>query len=137
VLAPLADDPAIIRSGISAAADVGADLTVSRDFEGYLPSAKLRPVADRYALIAADGGDANVRLHVTGDDAAAWLYVARVAPAAVVAADLIDRDGSRDQAAGVRLAGRLRATAPGLVLNNSGILLFSSEGGQHVRRERV
>jgi hypothetical protein len=107
VLAQLVEDSAIVRSGISAAADLGADLMIMGGFEGYVRSAKLQSVVDRYALTAAEGAETNVRLHIIGDGWAPWLYLARVAPAAVVAADLIDRDGTREQAAGVKLAGRL------------------------------
>jgi excisionase family DNA binding protein len=106
VLADLLNDPKVVRSGISAAYDHGADLMVVGGAEGYVQARNLSTVAKRYALNPASAPDANVRLH-TVDTGADWLFRHRVAPAAVVAADLLDRDESRDRTAGAKLAASL------------------------------
>jgi hypothetical protein len=76
------------------------------DAEGYVRANDLDGVMDQYALSAASIADANVWLRVVskGGD---WLFRHRVAPASVVAADLIERDGYRDHAAGVKLGAAL------------------------------
>jgi len=107
VLRDLLDDPMFVRSGISAAHDHGADLMVLGGAEGYVRSADLAHVQDRYALNPEAGPHANVRLHVVEEDEACWLFDQHLAPAAVVAADLVERDTPRDRTAGVKLASRL------------------------------
>jgi hypothetical protein len=97
------DDHRIVRSGVSAAHDHGADLMVVGGAEGYVRSRDVSSVAEHYALSPASGPDANVWLHVAGAGAE-WLFRRRLAPAAVVAADLIERDGFRDRTAGAKLA---------------------------------
>ena len=104
VLKDLLDDPKIVRSGISAAHDHGADLMVVGGAEGYIRSRDLPQLQARYALNPDSGAHANVRLHVVEGDEASWLFSQRVAPAAVVAADLVERETPRDRAAGVKLA---------------------------------
>jgi len=74
--------------------------------EGYVRAAKLADVVERYALSPASGRDANVWLHVV-DEGADWLFDGRVAPAPVVAADLLERHESRDQTAGAKLVASL------------------------------
>lgn len=108
VLERLLDDPALVRSGISAVGDHGAGLMVLSGAEGYVRSRDLPHLESQYALNPnIDAAQANVRVHVVADDRAAeWLFLHRVAPAAVVAADLVERDSSRDRAAGVKLASR-------------------------------
>ena len=108
VLQRLLDDPAVVRSGISAVGDHGAGLMVLSGAEGYVLSRDLPHLESKYALNPnIDAAQANVRVHVVADDRAAeWLFLHRVAPAAVVAADLVERDSSRDRAAGVKLACR-------------------------------
>jgi excisionase family DNA binding protein len=109
VLERLLDDPAVVRSGISAVGDHGAGLMVLSGAEGYVLSRDLPHLESLYALNPnIDAAQANVRVHLVADDRAAeWLFLHRVAPAAVVAADLVERDSSRDRAAGVKLACRL------------------------------
>ena len=106
VLADLLDDRRVVRSGVSAAHHHGADLVVVGDAEGYVRANDLDGVMDQYALSAASTADANVWLRVVskGGD---WLFRYRVAPASVVAADLIERDGYRDHAAGLKLGAAL------------------------------
>lgn len=106
VVRELLDDPRIVRSGISAASDLGADLMVAGGAEGYVRSRDLPQLQDKYALNPHPGARANVRLRVVDDDQARWLFRQRVAPAAVVAADLMEREASRDREAGIKLAAR-------------------------------
>jgi excisionase family DNA binding protein len=107
ILKALLDDPDVLRSGISAASDHGADLMVTGSAEGYLRSRDLPQLQARYALSPDAGAHANLRLHVTQDDDARWVFRRAAAPAAVVAADLLERETPRDQAAGAKLAARL------------------------------
>ena len=106
VVADLANDPRVVRSGISAAQYHGADLVVVGGAEGYVRASDLDDVVERYGLSAAAKADANVWLHVV-PEGADWLFRHRVAPASVVAADLIERDEYRDHAAGVKLGATL------------------------------
>jgi hypothetical protein len=105
-LQELLHDPKVVPSGISAAHDHGADLMVLGGAEGYVRSRDLPQLQKRYALNPDAGSDANVRLHVV-DNAGEWLFRQRIAPAAVVAVDLIEHDEPRDHAAGAQLAARL------------------------------
>ena len=104
VLMALLDDPRVVRSGISAAHDHGADLMVMSGAEGYVRARDVHGLVDAYALNPELGVYANVRLHVVEDEAGSWLFRRPVAPAAVVAADLVERNNPRDRAAGVKLA---------------------------------
>jgi excisionase family DNA binding protein len=106
VLADLLNDPKIVQSGISAAHHHGADLMVVGGAEGYLRSQNLSSIVEYYALSPALGPDANVWLHVV-DTGADWLFRRDLAPRAVVAADLLEHDGVRDRAAGVKLVAAL------------------------------
>jgi hypothetical protein len=74
--------------------------------EAYVRPSDLAGIIEHYALNPAVGAEANVWLRVVGGGAD-WLFRQRVAPAAVVAADLMERDGARDQAAGAKLAASL------------------------------
>jgi excisionase family DNA binding protein len=100
-------DPDVLRSGISAAGDHGADLMVTGSAEGYIRSLDLPQLQARFALSPDAGAHANLRLHLTQSDEGGWAFRRAAAPAAVVAADLIERETPRDRAAGVKLAARL------------------------------
>lgn len=104
VVRALLDDRRIVRSGISAAHDYGANLMVAGGAEGYIRSRDLPGISADYALNPEPGSRANVRLHVVEDDDGSWLFSQPAAPVAVVAADLMERDGPREQAAGATLA---------------------------------
>jgi excisionase family DNA binding protein len=106
VIADLINDRRVVRSGVSAAQYHGADLVVVGGAEGYVRASDLDGVMKQYALSAASKADANVWLRVVSEGGD-WLFRHRVAPASVVAADLIERDGYRDHAAGVRLGAAL------------------------------
>ncbi len=108
VLDRLLAEPAIVRSGISAIREHGSELMVLGGAEGYVRSDDLPRLEAEYALNPdVDAAQSNVRLHVVEGEQAQWLFVRRIAPAAVVAADLMERAGPRDCAAGARLARRL------------------------------
>jgi hypothetical protein len=108
VLQRLLNDPAVVPSGISAAPEHGVPLMVSGAAEGYVRASDLESLQSRYAL-SQDDGHANVRLHVVDDRQAVpvWIFRCPVAPAPVVAADLMERDAPRDRAAGAELAASL------------------------------
>ena len=109
VLEDLLADPRIVRSGISAAVDYDAGIVVAASAEGYVRSGDLDDVRSDYALNPDVGqAQANVLLHIVHDEQAAdWFFGRQVAPMAVVAADLAERDAPRDRDAGLKLAARL------------------------------
>lgn len=109
VLEDLLADPRVIRSGISAALDYNAGLVVAAGAEGYVRSSEVEDVRSDYALSpVVSPAQANVLLHVVRDEQAAhWFFGRRLAPVAVVAADLAEREAPRDRDAGLKLAARL------------------------------
>jgi len=109
VLEDLLADPRFVRSGISAAMDYNADLVVAGGVEGYVRSSDAEGLRSDYALNPdVARAQANVLLHVVHDEhAARWLFDRRLAPLAVVAADLAESDAQRDRDAGLKLAARL------------------------------
>ncbi len=109
VLADLIADPRVVRSGVSAAADHGADLVTIGQAEGYVLSSDAHDLRAEYALNPdVNHAQANVLLHVVADEQASrWLFSHPIAPAAVVAADLAEHTAPRDRAAGLNLAGKL------------------------------
>jgi hypothetical protein len=109
VLEDLLADPRVVRSGISAAIDYNAALVVTGSAEGYVRSSDAADLTSGYSLNADVGpAQANVLLHVVDDEQAArWLFGCQVAPAAVVAADLAEREAPRDRDAGLSLAATL------------------------------
>lgn len=109
VLEDLLADPRVVRSGISAAMDYNVSLVATGSAEGYVRSSDAEDLRSDYALNPdVDPAQANVLLHVVEDEQAArWLFGLRVAPAAVVAADLAERDAPRERDAGLKLAARL------------------------------
>jgi hypothetical protein len=109
VLADLLADPRVVCSGISAAIDHKVDLVVAGSAEGYVRSSDAEDLASEYALNPdVSNVQANVLLHVVEDEhAARWLFSRQVAPAAVIAADLAERETPRERDAGLKLAARL------------------------------
>jgi len=109
VLEDLLGDPRVVRSGISAAIDYNVALVVAGSAEGYVRSSDAEDLTSDYSLNPRVGpAQANVLLHlVDNEQAARWLFDCRVAPAAVVAADLAEREAPRDRAAGLNLAATL------------------------------
>lgn len=109
VLEDLLADPRVVRSGISAALDYNAGLVAAGSAEGYVRSSDAEGLRSDYALNPnVSPAQANVLLHVVRDEQAArWFFGRQVAPVAVVAADLAEREAPRDRDAGLRLAARL------------------------------
>ncbi len=103
VLGRLAEDSDVVRAGVSAAADYGADIVASNEFEGYVPARMLRQLVDRYAL-DKDAEQPNIVLRVVADDAWPFLAGVKVAPRPVVALDLLEADDERSRRAGAELA---------------------------------
>ena len=114
-LGRLVDSGALVRGGVSAAADVGCDLVAVGQVEGYLRSENLAEFCAVHGLLGPDeyGTQApNVLLRVCHF----WPFEdgAVVASPVVVAADLIDARDERSRRAGRdllarALAGRLSA----------------------------
>lgn len=96
--AEMLSHPGVVAGGVSALNAHGVGLIVSGQAEAYVPESRAAELADRFALDA--GSDRpNVRLRVISDDD--WPFEAgqRVAPAPVVAVDLLDSDDERSQRA--------------------------------------
>jgi excisionase family DNA binding protein len=97
-LARIAADPAVVRSGASAAADAGLPLVAPEaPLDVYVDAATAKRLVERYQLSPSPRG--NVRLQVVPDEVRAWL-TGPVAPWPAVALDLAE-DGdprSRDVA---------------------------------------
>lgn len=98
-LARLASEPGVMRSGASAARDVGIDLVASEFLDAYLPAKRFDDLVRRYRL--RPSRDANVILRRLPDLAFGWRSRA-VAPAAAVAIDLAEDPDPRSQHAADR-----------------------------------
>jgi excisionase family DNA binding protein len=98
VLQALGDDPRLVLGGVSAAAAHGADIVAPGRVEAYLRADDLEAVRADYALDDAPEAEANVVLRVPQIP---WPLPERaIAPAVVVAWDLIDSDEDRSARAG-------------------------------------
>jgi hypothetical protein len=100
------DDPALMRSGISAAGSHDIGLVSGREADGYLPEAALKKFVKEHALSPASS-DGNVRLRVVPDEAWAIPGGRSVAPEAVVALDLMEESDPRSAKAGAEVLKRL------------------------------
>jgi hypothetical protein len=98
----VAEDKALVPSGVSAAGPMGIGLLANREADGYIARSHLQRFIDEHAL-SPGGIDGNVRLRVVPD--AIWQSLAgrSVAPPAAVALDLADEPDPRSEAAGRRL----------------------------------
>ena len=99
VLDRLAEAPGVVRGGISAAAEHGADLVAVDGFEGYVCAGDLDQLAANYGL---DGKAArpNVALRIVDDSVWPFEPGQVAAGRAVVAADLLESDDPRSRRAG-------------------------------------
>lgn len=95
----LLEDPALVRSGISAAGAYGFDLVSGQEADGYLRASALKKLAAGHALSPA-GPEGNVRLRLVPDTAWRFLTGASIAPVAAVALDLAEDPDSRSARAG-------------------------------------
>lgn len=98
-------NPSFVRSGLSAATAYGARVRSPNIVEGYLPAAELRRLAYRLALRPAEEREADLILHAVS---AFWPFADRkLAPVAVVAADLLGSLDQRTKRAGQELLRRV------------------------------
>jgi hypothetical protein len=97
----LIDEPALMKSSISAAASQGIGLVSGREVDGYLQEDGLKKFAERHALMAA-GLEGNVHLRLVPDQAWGLLDKRSMAPAAAVALDLAEEPDSRSAKAGLK-----------------------------------
>lgn len=98
-LSYLLKDPALVRSGISAAGEYGFGLISAQEADGYLPESALKKFAASHALSPA-GLDGNVRLRLVPEKAWRLLASAPIAPIAAVALDLAEEPDPRSSRAG-------------------------------------
>lgn len=104
----LLKNPHLVRSGVSAARDVGLDRMAGREADGYVRASIVSDLVDRHALAPAKPGEGNVTLRAVPDDA--WgnlLDGAQHAPEAAIALDLVEDVDPRSKAAGKELLDRL------------------------------
>lgn len=102
VLDWLVDAPAVVRGGISAAAEHGADLVAGDGFEGYVRAGDLDDLVSQFGL-DDQAARPNVLLRVVDD--AVWPFQSSQVAAgrAVVAIDLLESDDPRSRRAGADL----------------------------------
>jgi len=102
VLDRLVDAPAVVRGGISAAVEHGADLVARDGFEGYVRAGDVDALVFKFGL-DEQAGRPNVVLRVVDD--AVWPFRPGQAAAgrAVVAVDLLESDDPRSRRAGTDL----------------------------------
>jgi hypothetical protein len=97
----VARQPDFVRSGVSAGGEYGAKIRSPGVVEGYLPEGQLKRINYRLALRPVDEREANLILH--GVPAFWPFHGFKVAPRAVVAADLFDSLDDRTRRAGERM----------------------------------
>jgi hypothetical protein len=103
----LAHDQRVVRTGVTAATDYGADITAPGMAELYAPARSIPALRGTYHLVEAE--EPNAVIHVVDGP---WPFRAGVqlAPRHVVALDLLDSDDERTRRAGLEL---LEGTSPG------------------------
>ena len=110
-LRALREEDGIVRSGSSAAAELGLKLLSPDALDAYVPAAKLAALIRRHGLQETAEGDASVLLREVPDDA--WmLQQRRVAPPAAVGLDLASYADSRSSRAGLQLLGEIADERP-------------------------
>ena len=102
VLDRLVDAPALVRGGISAAVEHGADLLARDGFEGYVLADDLDKLVAKYGL-DDQAARPNVVLRVVDDSVWPFQPGQVVAGRAVVAIDLLESDDPRSRRAGADL----------------------------------
>ena len=106
----LLEDPLLVRSGISAAAEQGLGLVSGREADGYIAANDLEMFVKNHALAPAVQAEANVRLRVVPDEAWPLLVSRIVAPKAAVALDLSEDPDARSAQAGRQVLRELDQT---------------------------
>jgi hypothetical protein len=99
-LGPIQREPGLMRTGTSAARDVGLDLMPADEFDAYLTTDRLDALVDKYKLRESQQPNLTLRSTpaLTPDRP-----VRPVAPVSVVATDLADDVDPRSQEAATRL----------------------------------
>ena len=102
VLAQLAESSSVVRSGVSAAVDVGADMVAQGEFEGYVSE---RHIVELVRSFAMDEHAARPNVVLREVDDLAWPFEPgqKVASRSVVAVDLLESDDPRSRRAGMSL----------------------------------
>ena len=95
------EDPAVVRSGISAAGAHGFDLVSGGEVDGYLRESELKKFAKNHALTPS-GFEGNVHLRLVPEEAWRFPQGTSIAPIAAVALDLAEDPDSRSTRAGQR-----------------------------------
>lgn len=103
VLGPLAAESGLVRSGVSAAADCGADIVALDFLEAYVSEGRIAALIKQYGL-DPDAERPNAVLRVVDEEAWPFAPGIDVAPRAVVAIDLLEADDERSRRAGAALA---------------------------------
>ena len=98
---------AVVRSGVSAAADSGVDLIAGDEAEFYVRASKLADLVGRYAL-DEESDRPNAVVRIVDDEVWPFDNDDRVAPWSVVAVDLLDANDERSRRAGLELIERHR-----------------------------
>jgi len=101
-LGRLADAPGLVRGGVSAAPDHGADIIAQDEFEGYVRSSVLPELLGRFGM-DDQAGRPNVLLRVVDDSVWPFQSGQRSVGRAVVAVDLLESDDPRSRRAGADL----------------------------------
>ena len=106
VIGMLADAEGVVRSGVSAASHYQLDLAAVDEFEGYVRSSVVSDLVDRLALDRC-AERPNVVLRVVEDEFWPFGSDEEVAPAPVVAVDLLEAGDGRSRRAAAPLLASL------------------------------
>jgi excisionase family DNA binding protein len=101
-LSRVLEDGALVRSGISAAAERGLGLVSGDEVDGYVRSGELDRLRREHALEPEDVAGANVLLRVVPDSAWHLEAMGKSVPLAVVALDLAEDPDPRSARAGAQ-----------------------------------
>jgi excisionase family DNA binding protein len=99
-LGAIRQEKGLMRTGVSAASDVGLDLMPAEEFDAYLAEEGLKLLVDKYKL--RESQEPNLTLRTTPAFTSDW-PIRSAAPASVVAIDLADDLDPRSQEAARRL----------------------------------
>lgn len=92
----IAQEPGVVKAGVSAASDVGLSVQASEEFEAYISRSQLNGILDKYHLEESD--QPNVLLRVVDDADEPFPWQQCVGPA-VVSIDLFESHDPRSRRA--------------------------------------